>query len=85
MQNESLQELKDRIGALEQGGVQTAQSLTNIAADITRIKDGLPTSGGIDAAGVEELRASLTSAEASISAAQNQAAALDSENEETQG
>lgn len=85
MQNESLQELKDRIGALEQGGVATAQSLTNIAADITRIKDGLPASGGIDAAGVEELRASLTSAEASISAAQNQAAALDSENEETQG
>lgn len=81
MANESLQELLDRIGALEQGGVQTAQSLTNIAADITRIKDSLPTSGGIDAAGVEQLRTKLTNAETAINAAQSQAAGLDLENE----
>lgn len=81
MANESLQELLDRVSALEQGGVQTQQSLTNIAADITRIKEGLPTEGGIDAAGVEQLRTSLTNAENAITAAKSQAASLDLENE----
>jgi len=81
MANETLQELLTRVQGLEQSAVQTMQSLSNIDADIDRIKEGLPQTGGLTEAEVVELRSSLDQAQTAITAAKDAAASLDLENE----
>lgn len=76
----NLQELLTKVQGLEQSGVEMQTSLTNIAGDITAIKEGLPATGGLTEEEVATLRTSLESAEASITAAKNAAANLDAEN-----
>lgn len=76
----NLQELLTKVQGLEQSGVEVQTSLTNIAGDITAIKEGLPATGGLTEAEVAIVRTSLERAELSITAAKNAAANLDAEN-----
>lgn len=80
MSDQNLQELLAKVLNLEQSGIATAESLTNIAADITAIKEGLPATGGLTEEEVSTLRSSLTKAETAITNAKNAAASLDAEN-----
>lgn len=65
---------KENYDALKGQVDQVVSSLTNIKDDITRIKENLPTDGGLTADEVATLRADLT-------AAVDKAVALDQENE----
>lgn len=67
MSQEILDELNNKVLGLK-------NSLTNIKADIQKIKDSLPTTGGLTEAEVASLRTSLDEAG-------TQAAELDAENE----
>lgn len=67
MSQETLDQLTAKVNAV-------TTSLTNIKDDITRIKEGLPTSGGLTEAEVSALSAQL---DAAVSAADS----LDKENE----
>lgn len=56
-------------------------ALTNIAGDITRIKDGLPTTGGLTEAEVADLKADMEGVATKAETAASAADALDKENE----
>lgn len=81
MANETLQELLTKVQGLEANADAVNTSLTNIAGDITRIKESLPAEGGLTAEEVATLKTALEGAEAKISALATSADTLDKENE----
>lgn len=64
-----LDDLKTQVAGLTTGVETLLTSHTEIKGDIQEILDKLPSEGGIDAAGVAELSALLTSAQTKMDAA----------------
>lgn len=83
MSQEILQELQQKADAATTALNNANTSLTNISADIQRIKDSLPAEGGLSAAEVEQLRSSLDGVVTTASNTAAAADALDKENEPT--
>lgn len=81
MADETLQELKALAQRASAGMDQANTSLANIKEDITRIKDGLPTAGGLTADEVAQLKVDLEGAAGKAEATAASADALDKENE----
>lgn len=81
MAAETLAELKALAQRANTALDTQSTAITNIAADIQRIKDGLPTTGGLNDAEVAELRTDLEAVATKAEAAATAADTLDKENE----
>ncbi len=81
MAQETLDQLLAKVTAQETSIASLTTSVSNIAADIQRIKDSLPTEGGLTAEEVAALSARLDEASTAAAGAATQADTLDKENE----
>ena len=73
-------ELQAKLDAVLEKQTQTGTAITNIAEDIRRIKESIPTSGGLTEAEAQALSATLDTVLANADALATAATALDAEN-----